>query len=85
MFFSKVQSRFGWNNNPTALLFKYALRSLLLKNKIESPCTANCLPQSKADNIDTRSRKVDPAVHHLLLSSNVWRADILYYISGFVF
>ena len=84
MFFSKVRSRFGWNNNPTALQFKYALKSLLLKNKIESPCTANCLPQSEADNIDRSSGRVDPAVHHLLLSSNVWRADVLYYISGFV-
>ena len=43
MFFSKIRSRFGWNNNPTALQFKYALRSLLLKNKIESPSIANCV------------------------------------------
>ena len=32
MFFSKIRSCFGWNNNPTVLEFKYALRSLLLKN-----------------------------------------------------
>ena len=44
MFFSKLRIRFRWNNNPTGLQFKYALRSL--KSKIESPCTANCLPQS---------------------------------------
>ena len=54
------------------------------EKKIESPCTANCSPQTKVDNIDTSSGMVDPAVHHLLLSSNVWRADVLYYISGFV-
>ena len=39
---------------------------------------------SQADNIDTSSRRVYLAVRHLLLSSNVWRADVLYYISGFV-
>ncbi len=31
MFFSKIRSRLGWNNNPNALQFKYALRSLLLR------------------------------------------------------
>ena len=34
MYFAKTRSRFGWNNNPTALQFKYAIRQLLLKNKI---------------------------------------------------
>ena len=45
-FFSKIRGRFGWNNNPTALQFKYAMRSLLLKNKIEAPNTANCCVMS---------------------------------------
>ena len=84
MFFSKIRSRFGWNNNPTALQFKYALRSLLLKNKIESPSTANCVLLSDQENSPTSSGKIDPFVSHLLLSSNVWRADVLYYISGYV-
>ena len=44
MFFSKIRGRLGWNNNPNALQFKYALRSLLLANKIDSPSTANCTP-----------------------------------------
>ena len=42
------------------------------------------LAQSEADNSDTSSRRVHPAVHHLSLSLNVWRADVLYCISGFV-
>ena len=40
MFFSKVRSRNGWNNNPNAVQLKYALRSLLLKitpNRPELP------------------------------------------------
>ena len=37
MYFSKIRSRFGWNNNPTALQFKYALRSLLLKKRLNHP------------------------------------------------
>ena len=84
MFFSKIRSRFGWNNNPTALQFKYALRSLLLKSKTESPSTANCVQVSDQENSPTSSGKVNPFISHILLSSNVWRADVLYYISGFL-
>ena len=47
MYFSKIRSCFGWNNNPKALQFKYALRSILLKNRIESLNTANCVPVSQ--------------------------------------
>eukprot|EP00794_Sanderia_malayensis_P002248 gene2248-2568_t len=35
MFFSKICSHFGWNNNPNVLQFKYALRELILRNKME--------------------------------------------------
>ena len=84
MYFSKIHSCFGWNNNPTALQFKYALRSLLLKHKIESPSTANCVPVSEQECSATGTGKVDSAVCALLMSSNLWRADVLHYISGFV-
>ena len=40
MFFSKIRGRLGWNNNPNALQFKYALRALLLQ--VKSLLTANC-------------------------------------------
>ena len=43
MFFSKIRSRNGWNNNPNPLQLKWALRALLLKNSIEAPKTANCV------------------------------------------
>ena len=75
MYFAKIRSRFGWNNNPTALQFKYALRALLLKNKIEAPKTANCVDISSRD-IRSYVEKVDPAVSDLLLSSTVWRPDV---------
>ena len=70
MYFSKVMRRFGWNQNPTALQFKYALRSLLLKNKIESPDTANCVQGSEQER-EVGSAKVDTGISDLLLSSNV--------------
>ena len=43
MNFAQIRSHFDWNNNPTALQFKHALRALFLKSKIESPPTANCI------------------------------------------
>ena len=84
IYFSKIRGRFERNNNPTALQFKYALRSLLLKTKVESPSTANCVPVSEQECSATGSGKVDQAVCDLLMSSNIWRADLLHYISGFV-
>jgi len=43
MFFSKIRSRNGWNNNPNPLQLKWALRALLMKNNIEASKNANCL------------------------------------------
>ena len=37
MFFSKIRGRLGWNNNPNALQFKWALRVLLQKNDVTPP------------------------------------------------
>ena len=84
MHFSKIRGRFGWNNNPTALQFKYALRSLLLKNKIETPTTANCVLQASERDTENETCKTDPRISTLLLSSNEWRDDVLYYISGYI-
>ena len=42
MFFSKIRSRFGWNNNSNALQFKWALRALLLKNQVSPSTNDNC-------------------------------------------
>ena len=80
MHFSKICNRLGRNNNPTALQFKYALRSPLLNNKIESPSIANCVPVSEQECSATGTGKVDSTVYDLLMSSNLWRADMLHYI-----
>ena len=82
MYFAKIRSRFGWNNNPTALQLKYAIRALLLKNKVESPSTANCVNVSDKDV--SEMAKVDPRVSNLLLSTTIWRSDVLHYISGYI-
>ena len=83
MYFSKIRSRFGWNNNPTVLQFKYALRQLLSKNKIESPSTANCVDVANVNN-SSEVNKVDSRISEMLLSNNVWRHDALHYISGYI-
>ena len=42
LLFSCIQSKGGWNDNPNVLQFKYALRSMLLPNKITASNSANC-------------------------------------------
>ena len=84
MYFSKIRSRFGWNNNPTVLQFKYALRQLLLKNKIDSPSTANCVGVANT-NSSSEEYKVDSRIPEMLLSKNVWRSGVLHYISDYIF
>ena len=88
MFFSKVRGRLGWNNNPNALQFKYALRSLLLKNKIESPPTANCVETSddcgdKSSSHDV-SDEQEQHISTMLLTSTAWRSDVIFYIAGYI-
>lgn len=82
MYFSKIRSRFGWNNNPTVLDFRYALRSLLLKNNVESPPTANCVNIAETPIVSVSSENAQ--VSEMLLAKNVWQPDALYYISGFI-
>ena len=87
IFFSKIRSRLGWNNNPNALQFKYALRSLLLRNNIECPTTANCVPTAneQSDLPDQSDQQCqDTQLSEMLQISNVWRYDVLYYISGYI-
>ena len=60
MFFSKIRSRTGWNNNPNALQFKWVLRALLQKNQVTASRHANysVVKESKlaeeADHIDNK-------------------------------
>ena len=87
MFFSKIRSRLGWNNNPNSLQFKYALRSLRLRNNIECPTTANCVPtaEEQSDLPDQSDQQCqDTQISEMLQTSNVWRYDVLFYISGYI-
>ena len=85
MFFSKIRGRLGWNNNPNALQFKYALRALLLQNKVESPPTANCTKvKDDHDAIPSIPDEQDRQVADMLVISTTWRPDVLFYISGFI-
>lgn len=86
MLFSKIRGRLGWNNNPNALQFKYALRALLLHNNVESPSTANCI--SIGDDHDAipykNEEKDQQLVSHMLVTCTAWRPDVLFYTSGFI-
>ena len=85
MFFSKIRGRLGWNNYPNVLQFKYALRALLLQNKVESPPTANCTKvKDDHDPIPSIPDEQDRQVADMLVTSTAWRPDVLFYISGFI-
>ncbi len=82
MYFAKIRSCLVWNNKQIALMFKYTIRQLFLKNKIESPYTANCVNFSTNDT--SKKSKVVPRVSNLLLSTAIWRLDVLHYISVYI-
>ena len=62
MYFSKIRSRLGWNNNPTALQFKWALRTLLQKNLITAPTTGNCTNVTEKPEKRAGTRQENPAI-----------------------
>ena len=82
MFFSKIQSRNGWNNNPNPLQLKWALRALLMKNNIEASKNANCIIEDIPSQ--NSSSCVDDSLKAILDSSAIWKDDVLFYISGFI-
>lgn len=43
LFFGAIRMRFGCNNNPNVLEFKYAIRRLLVKNYIQAGDNGNCV------------------------------------------
>ena len=55
-----------------------------MKNKIEAPTTANCVFQVSEEDNENEAGKTDPKISTLRLSSNEWRNDVLYYISGYI-
>lgn len=96
MFFSKIRGRLGWNNNPNVQQFRYAIRSLLLKNHIEASSSANCTasdfisnpaptpPNMHEETPDDEGRAIDFRLAAMLTTSTEWRKDVLQYISGYI-
>ena len=99
LFFSKIRSRGGFNNNPSVLQFKAAFRSLVLKNCIAPSVNANCSELECDDGyiaIRRKSRSSDvlegvDSCEEVVLESYVnavsqtqFTGNCLYYISGFV-
>ena len=70
MFFSKVRNRLGWNNNPNALQFKWALRVLLQKNQVAASSNANCLVVEESKLVEEASH-LDKKVTSILDSSTI--------------
>ena len=83
MFFSKIRSRNGRNNNPNHLQLKWALRPLLRKNSIEAPKTATCIIEN-SPSPEKSSFCVDDNMKAILDSNPIWKDDVLFYISGFI-
>ena len=83
MFFSIIRARFGWNNNPNALQFKWALRALLQKNQISASEKANCIVIEE-EKMDEQMRHVDQNIITSLTCSTIWRDEVLAYIAGYI-
>ena len=83
MFLSKIRSHLGWNNNPNALQFKWALRALLQKNQISTPETANCSVIDK-DKMNQEMEHIDSKIVDYLNCSPILHDDVLAYIGGYV-
>ena len=83
MFFSKIRGRLGWNNNPNALQFKWALRALLQKNQITASEKANCTVIEE-EKLSEELVQVDINIVNSLSCSTMWRDDVLSYIAGYI-
>lgn len=49
LYFGCIRSRGGWNNNPNALQFKWALRKLLFRNSVQPSVNGNCCINYNSD------------------------------------
>ena len=65
-----------------AVQLEYVLMSLLLENDVEARNKANCVLPPGVNVPETA--EVDTAISNLLLLTNTWRADLLYYTPGYI-
>jgi hypothetical protein len=91
MFFSRVRRRGGWNNNPNAVQFKYAIRAILAKNSILPSKKANCIEEPVVtlfSKVPTEAElKLDDNVRRfseILESPSEFHDHALHYIAGYI-
>ena len=92
MLFSRVRRRGGWNNNPNCLQFKWALRAILLKNRIMPSKNANVTVEQPLNRLF--QHKTPAAVSHcnrkmqefaeLLKEPSEYHEHVLHYMSGYI-
>ncbi|KAJ8049938.1 DNA transposase THAP9 [Holothuria leucospilota] len=91
-FFSRIQRRGGWNNNPNCLQFKWALRAILQKNSIMPSKSANISIDEPENALFIQRkpasvRKVNESMQkfaNLLHEPSEFHDHILHYIAGYV-
>ena len=95
-FFSRSRRKSGWNNNPTALQFKWTLRMLLLKNNVLPFKHANCIELECSNNLFSKESEEEENIYDptlpphfsqfvkLLQSPSVYHKHVLHYISGYM-
>lgn len=90
--FSRIRRRGGWNNNPTSLQFKWALRACMLKNGIRPSKHANCIEieEPEMSIIDDNRERIFPVSQELkqflklVKEPSHFHDDVLFYIAGFI-
>ena len=92
MLFSRVRRRGGWNNNPNCLQFKWALRAILLKNRIVPSKNANVTIEEPLNRLF--GHKIPAKVKHtnekmqefaqLLREPSIYHDNVLHYMAGYI-
>ena len=75
LFFNAIRGHLGWNNNPSAVQFRFVYRRMLSRSGIVSFSDGNCVNFS---NDDGEKKRV------CLKKSIFYRPNIIVYIAGFV-
>ena len=91
--FSRIRRKGGWNNNPNTLQFKFALRSLLMKNGVLSSSKGNCSPSPpdnpllyKEDDVVNAKEKdnSEALFQSILCKPGPYHQHVLHYIAGYI-
>ena len=94
--FSRVRRKSGWNNNPTALQFKWTLRMLLLKNSVLSSKHAKCIELECSNNLFSKESEEEENIYDptlpphlsqfvkLMQSPSIYHKHVLHYVSEYM-